>query len=180
VAKITSRLERGKAEKKRMKKLGLVAGAASVAVIALGAAAYAHAFGPMHAGMHRNGPIMPCVAVMTKAQRADLRTVLAGQKATLRSDFQKVAAANNALTTAILSGSKDVSSQEAALNTARQQLLKDRDALAMKVCGQLSSSQLQAAGTLFTKLSSLHQSTHAQARQYFQEAKTAAAAGKGQ
>jgi Spy/CpxP family protein refolding chaperone len=163
-----------------MKKLGFVVGAASVAVIALGAAAYAHAFGPMHAGMHRNGPIMPCVAVMTKAQRADLKTVFHSQMGTLRSDREKAMTANNALTAAILSGSKDVSSQEAALNTARQQLLKDRDAMAMKVCGQLSSSQLSAASTLSTKLSNLHQSTHTQAHQYFKEAKAAAAAGKGQ
>jgi hypothetical protein len=162
-----------------MKGLGFVVGAASFVLIAVGAATDAHAFGT-HGGMHHSGAIMPCVAVMTQAQKANLKTVFGSQKATLRSDWQNVASVRKALTTAILSGSKDVSKEETALNTARQQLVKDKDALAMQVCGQLSPSQLQAASTLFTNLSNLHESTHSQARQYFRQAKAAAGASTGQ
>jgi Spy/CpxP family protein refolding chaperone len=115
-----------------MKRFGLMAGASSLGLIALGAGSYAHAFGRMHGGMHRGTAIMPCVAVMTTAQKAKLKTVFGTQKTALRSDWQNVASARKALAAAILSGSKDVSSQEAALNTAQQQLVKDKDALAMQ------------------------------------------------
>lgn len=134
----------------------------------------------MRGRRHHGTAIMPCAVVMTPQQKANLKTVFSGQRRTLHSDWQNVMAAHKALTAAILAGSKDVSSQEAALTVAQQQLMKDKDALAMQVCGQLDSSQLSAASTLFNNLSSLHESTHRQARQYFQEAKAAAGSGAGQ
>ena len=89
-------------------------------------------------------------------------------------DRQNVHQAKTALTQAILSGSQDLSSQEEALSAAQQQMLKDRDAFALQVCSQLTPSQLSAAQTMYKKLTALHQSSRAQERQIFQDARAAA------
>src|SRR2546423_4954404 len=124
-------------------------------------AANAQCFG----GHHRSGSaIRSCIAVMSSAQKANLKQLFSEQKQTLMTDHQNVASARNALTTAILSGSKDVSSQEAALASAQQQCQKDGDATAAQVCSQLNSTQLSAAQTLFSNMSTLHANTRQQAR----------------
>ena len=132
---------------------------------------YAQGFG----GHHRGGSATrTCIAVMSSSQKANLKQIFSTQKQTLMTDHQNVKSAKNALTTAILSGSKDVSSQESALASAQQQLQKDSDATAAQICGQLSSTQLSAAQTLFTNMSTLRANTHQQAMSYFQQAQTAA------
>jgi hypothetical protein len=92
----------------------------------------------------------------------------------METDRQSLMTARNALTSAILSGSKDVSSQESALSTAQAAVQKDRDAMAAQVCGQLSSTQLTAAQTLNTNMTNLRASTHSQAQSYYQTAQAAA------
>ena len=145
------------------------------ATLAIGAgmiasAAYAEGF---H-GHHRGGAMGSCIAVMSSTQKANLKSTFSGLKQTLQTDRQNVMGARNALTTAILSGAKDVSSQEAALASAKTQLQKDEDAVAAQVCGQLNSTQLGAAQTLNTNMTNLHASTHQQAQSYIQAAQAAA------
>lgn len=150
-----------------------------VATLAIGTgflAAGAHAEG-FH-GHHGGGsPIGSCIAVMSSAQRANLKNTFKAQEQTLRTDRQNLATARQALTAAIVSGSKDVTAQETALSSAELQMQKDRDALAMQICGQLSPIQLGAAKTLNTNLANLRQSTHQQAHSYIQNAKAASNAG---
>jgi hypothetical protein len=123
---------------------------------------------------HGNSAVGPCIAVMSSSQRANLKATFSSEKQTLQTDHQNVASAKQALVSAILSGSKDVSSQESALASAQQQLQKDSDSVAEQVCGQLSSTQLSAAQTLFNNLTTLHQNSRAQAKTYFQQAQAAA------
>jgi hypothetical protein len=115
-----------------------------------------------------------CIAVMSTSQRANLKPIFSGEKQTWMADHQKVIAAKKALATAILSGSKDVTAQEASLASAQQQLQKDQDSTAAQVCGQLSSTQLSAAQTLFNNVSALRANEHQQMRTYFEQAQTAA------
>jgi len=137
----------------------------------LASAAHAEGF---H-GQHRGGGAMgSCIAVMNSTQKANLKTTFSGQKQTLQTDRQNVMSARTALSSAILSGTKDVSSQESTLASAQAQLQKDEDALAAQVCGQLNSTQLGAAQTLNTNLTNLHTSSHATAKGYFQAAQASA------
>ncbi len=139
----------------------------------------AYAFGP--GGHHRGmSAIGPCVAVMSSSQRATLRQTLGTQRQTLENDHQNVSSAKQALVSAILSGSKDVSSQEATLASAQQQLQKDEDSTAEQVCSQLNGTQLSAAQTLFNNLTTLHANTRAQAKTYFQQAQAAAGNSQSQ
>jgi hypothetical protein len=70
--------------------------------------------------------------------------------------------------------------QETALSNARQQLQKDQDSTASQICGQLNSTQLSAAQTLFNNLWTLRENTHQQARSYFQAARAAAGNGSSE
>lgn len=139
----------------------------------LAASAYAHGFGGHRYGEGMSA-IRPCIVVMSPAQRANLKQIFSTQKDTLMTDHQNVENARKTLAGAIVSGTKDVSSQESALATAQQQLQKDMDATAAQVCGQLNSSQLSAAQTLFNNLAALHANSRQQARSYFTQAKAAA------
>lgn len=142
-----------------------------VGITLLSGNSYAQGFHGHHHGMSAVGP---CVAVMSSSQKANLKQTFSAERQTLETDRQNVATAKQALVSAILSGSKDVSSQESALATAQQQLQKDTDSTAEQVCGQLSSTQLSAAQTLFNNLTTLHANTRAQAKTYFQQAQAAA------
>jgi hypothetical protein len=146
--------------------------AAAIGTGFLAVSAYAHGFG--HHGRHGSSAVMSCIAVMSPAQRANLKQTFAGNKDKFKADFGAVKSAQNALATAILSGSKDVSTQETALSNAKLQLLKDKDAAAIQLCGQLDAKQLSAASTLHNNLVTLHESTHQQARNYFEAARSAA------
>jgi hypothetical protein len=148
-----------------------VAATIVVGTAILAANSYAQGFHGHHHGMSAVGP---CIAVMSSSQKASLKQTFSAERQTLETDRQNVATAKQALVTAILSGSKDVSSQESALATAQQQLQKDTDSTAEQVCGQLSSTQLSAAQTLFNNLTTLHANTRAQAKTYFQQAQAAA------
>lgn len=117
---------------------------------------------------------MSCIAVMSPTQRANLKQVFEGNKDKFKADFAAVKKAKNALATAILSGNKDVSAQEADLSKAKLQLLKDKDAAAIQVCGELDAKQLSAADTLHNNLVTLHENTRKQARSYFEAARSAA------
>jgi len=73
-----------------------------------------------------------------------------------------------------------VSSQESGLASAQQQLQKDEDSMAQQVCSQLSSTQLNAAQTLFKNMTALHANMRQQAKTYLQQAKTAAGNSQSQ
>jgi len=131
---------------------------------------YAQGFGGHHHGMSAMGS---CIAVMSSSQKANLKQTFSTQRQTLQTDRQNVASAKQTLVSAILSGSKDVSSQESGLASAQQQLQKDEDSMAEQVCSQLGSTQLSAAQTLFNNLTTLHANTRQQAKSYFQQAQAA-------
>jgi preprotein translocase subunit SecF len=132
---------------------------------------YAFGFGGHHRGMSAAGT---CMAVMSSSQRANLKQTFSTTRQTLQTDRQNVSSAKQTLALAILSGNKDVSTQENGLTTAQQQLQKDQDSAAQQVCSQLSSTQLNAAQTLFNNMTALHASTRQQAKTYFQQAQAAA------
>jgi hypothetical protein len=158
-------------------RLILQGAAVVVAGVSFAANGYAQGFAGHH---HGNSAIRPCIAVMSSSQKADLKQIFSAEKQTLKTDRQNVVSAKQALTSAILSGSKDVSSQESALASAQQQLQKDQDSAAEQVCGQLSSTQLSAAQTLFNNLTTLHTNTRQQAKTYFEQAKSAAGTSTSQ
>jgi hypothetical protein len=95
---------------------------------------YAFGFGGHHRGMSAMGP---CMVVMSSSQNANLKQTFSGEKQTLETDRQNLVSAKQALVSAILSGSKNVSSQESGLASAQQQLQKDEDSMAEQVCSQL-------------------------------------------
>jgi hypothetical protein len=151
--------------------------AAGVITALLAPAAFAHGF-PHHRG--GASAMMPCMVVATPEQKANLRQLFTSHKQTLITDHQNLRSARQALNEAILSGTKDVTTQEAAVAKAQQQMLHDRDALAAQFCGQLSQQQLSAADTLYKNLSQLHEQSHQQARSYFAAARSASTSNTGQ
>ncbi len=146
---------------------------AGLITVLLAPAAFAHGF-PHHRGAA--SALMPCMVVATPQQKANLRRMFLSRKHTLIADHQNLRSARQALNEAILSGSKNVTSQEAAVGKAQQQLLRDRDALATQFCGQLSHQQLGAAQTLYKNLSQLRAESHRRARSYFAAARGASTA----
>ena len=137
--------------------------------------AYAFGFGH-HREMSAAGP---CIAVMNSSQRANFKQTFGTERQALQNDRQNVATAKQTLMSAILSNTKDLTTQESGLAAAQQQLQKDEDSAAQQVCSQLSSTQMTAALTLFNNLTTLHTNMRQQARTYFQQAQ-AAAGSQGQ
>jgi phosphoenolpyruvate-protein kinase (PTS system EI component) len=139
-------------------------------------AASAHAEG-FH-GHRGGGAIGSCIAVMSPAQKANLKSTFSAQKQTFETDRNDLMSARNALTQAILSASPgataNVSAQETALANAEAKLRTDKDALASQICSQLSPAQLNAARVLNSSLTKLRASTHAQAHAFLQTAQAAA------
>jgi hypothetical protein len=132
----------------------------------------ANGYGQRFAGRHRGTSAMePCVVVMSSSHKANLKQIFSTEKQSLQTDRQNVASAKQVLVSAILSGSKDVSSQESSLASAQQQLQKDEDSTAEQVCSQLSSTQLSAAQTLFNNMTTLRANTRQQSKSYLQQAK---------
>lgn len=150
----------------------------SMAVAAVGSAALAvaaaHAAYGGHHGHHGSAAAKACIAVMTKDQRMGLKTIFSGEKTTLKSDHQKLASDEQALTEAILSKTSDLSGLETTVSNDKKTLVQDQDALAVKICATLNSQQLSAADGLYKNLLALRHSTHQQAREYFKQARTAA------
>lgn len=151
--------------------------AASALIIVLLAPA-AFAFGPRDHGHGHASAMMPCMVVAQPQQKAKLRQLFMKSKKTFKADHRKLMTAKKELNEAILSGDKNVTSQEEAVTKAHQQLLRDRDAIAIEFCGQLSPKQRTAAQKLYRNLASLREQTHEKARKYCKEAKAAAGTGK--
>lgn len=149
--------------------------AASALIVVLLAPA-AFAFGP-HGHRHASA-MMPCMVVAHPQQKAKLRQLFMKSKKTFMADHRKLMTAKKELNEAILSGDKNVTSQEEAVAKAHQQLLHDRDAVAIEFCGQLSPKQRTAAQKLYSNLASLREQTHKKARSYCKEAKAAAGTSK--
>lgn len=147
--------------------------AASALIVALAAPA-AFAFGP-HGRWHAS-PMMPCMVVAHPQQKAQLRQLFRKSRHTMIADHHKLMSARKALTEAILSGDKNISSQEEAVAKAHQQLLHNRDAIAVEFCGQLSPKQRAAAETLYKNLATLREQSHEKARAYFKQARSTATA----
>lgn len=147
---------------------------AGVITAMLAPMAFAHGF----RGHRGASAIMPCMAVAQPQQKANLKQMFANAKQTLKTDHQNVKTAKNALSEAILSGSKDVSAQEGAVSKAELQMLHDRDTIATQFCGQLSPAQLNAASTLYKNMRTLHEQSRAQAKSYLETAKSAAGTAK--
>ena len=156
--------------------IAMTAGLASM-LAAVSGPALAHGFGEHHRGMSAMGP---CIAVMSSSQKANLKQAFSSEKGPWQTDRQNVVSARHALVSAILSGSKDVSSQESALANAQQQLQKDKDSVAEQVCSQLNSTQLSAAQTLFNNMTALHAKMRQQEKAYLQQAKAAAGNSQSQ
>jgi hypothetical protein len=151
--------------------------AAGLITALLAPAAFAHGF--RH---HRGGAsaMMPCMVVATPEQKANLKQLFTSHKQTLMTDHQKLRSTRQTLNEAILSGSKDLTSQEEAVAKAQQRLQHDRDALAAQFCGQLSQKQRSAAQTLYKNLSELRAKSHQEARSYFAAARSASTAKTNQ
>jgi hypothetical protein len=69
----------------------------------------------------------------------------------------------------ILAKNPSLTEYETALSQAKLKVMQDEDAIAQNVCGQLSSSQLAAASTLYSNLESNRQTL----RGYFAAARQA-------
>lgn len=145
-------------------------------VIALGAsgllagAAQAQGF----RGHHPRSSAGPCLMVANSAQRSQIKQLFDKNKQTLMGDRMAVMNERKALTQAILSGTTDLSKQEASLMSAEQKALQDRDAFAAKVCGVLTQKQLSAAANLYNELSTLRENFHKQVWTEIKNARTAA------
>jgi hypothetical protein len=150
--------------------LSIAAGVIGSAAIAVTAA---HAHGGFH-HHHGSAAARSCIAAMTPDQRSNLKSIFSDAKGNLMTDHQNVMAAKQALTEAILSKNPNLGQLEANLSKAQSTLLQDEDAAAVKICGSLNAQQLSAAEGLYKNMVSLRQSTHQQAREYFQQARTAA------
>ena len=81
-------------------------------------------------------------------------------------DKQAVQTAKNNLAQQILAKNTSLGQYEAALSSAQLKVIQDEDTIATGVCGQLSSTQLAAASTLYTNLQNNRQTV----RGYFQTA----------
>jgi hypothetical protein len=149
--------------------IAAVAGAAIFAVTG-----YAQAFGGHggHGGHHGSSALAACLAAAPKSVKTGLRSTF--KSSSSRSDEEAVHAAKQNLAQAILAQTTPLTPYENALSAAQLKVIQDEDAIAQNVCGQLSTSQLAAASTLYTNLQSNRQTV----RGYFQTAH--AAAGQGQ
>ena len=71
--------------------------------------------------------------------------------------METVHTAKNNLSQQILAKNQSLGEYETALSQAQLKVIQDEDALAQNVCGQLTSTQLAAASTLYTNLQKNHQ-----------------------
>ena len=143
-----------------------IATIAGAAIIALAASAQAFSG---HGGHHHGSPALAaCMAVAPQSTKANLRTTFKGSS--LWTDKQAVQTAKNNLAQQILAKNTSLTQYETALSQAQLKVIQDQDAVAQNVCGQLSSTQLAAASTLYTNLQNNHQAV----RSYFETAHQAA------
>lgn len=149
-----------------MRKLSPFIAAVTGAAI-LSVAAYAQAFGG-HGGHHGSAALSACLAAAPKSVKTSLWSTF--KSSSLRTDRQNVQTAKQALEQQILAKNNSLSEYENALSQAQLKVLQDQDAIAQSVCGQLSSSQLAAASSLYSNLQNNRQTV----RGYFQAAHQAA------
>ena len=90
------------------------------------------------------------MAVAPQSTKANLRTTFKGSS--LWTDKQAVQTAKNNLAQQILAKNTSLAQYESALSNAQLKVIQDEDTIATGVCGQLSSTQLAAASTLYTNL----------------------------
>jgi hypothetical protein len=130
----------------------------------LGLAASAHAFAG-HGGHHHGSPALAaCMAVTPKSAKSTLWSTF--KSSPLHTDMQAVQTAKSNLAEQILAKNTSLTQYETALSQAQLKVIQDEDAVAQNVCGQLSSTQLAAASTLYTNLQSNRQTV----RGYFEAA----------
>ncbi|HKN00753.1 MAG TPA: hypothetical protein VJX23_09580 [Candidatus Binataceae bacterium] len=148
-----------------------IAAAAGAAILSL--AGYVQAFSG-HGGHHHGSPALAaCLAVAPKSLKISLRSTF--KSSSLRSDQKAVWTAKQNLAQAILAPPTtpptSLTPLENELSAAQLTVIQDEDKIALSVCGQLTSSQLTAASTLYGQLQNNRQTV----RGYFQ---TAHAAGE--
>jgi hypothetical protein len=150
-------------EKNMSKFSPYIATVSGAAILALAVSAQAFSG---HGGGHRHGSpaLAACMAATPKAARENLRTMFEGSS--LRADHEAVQTAKNSLAQQILAKNQSLGGYETALSQAQLKVIHDEDALAQNVCGQLTSTQLAAASTLYTNLQNNHQTVRA----YFEAA----------
>ena len=125
-----------------------IATIAGAAIIALAASAQAFAG---HGGHHHGSPALAaCMAVAPQSTKANLHSTFKGSS--LWTDKQAVQTAKNNLAQQILAKNISLGQYESALSQAQLKVIQDQDTIAEGVCGQLSSTQLAAASTLYTNL----------------------------
>jgi len=124
----------------------------------LGLAVSAHAFGG-HDGHHHGSPALAaCMAVTPHSSKSTLWSTFKGSS--LHTDMEAAQTAKNNLAEQILAKNTSLTQYETALSQAQLKLIQDEDAVAQSVCGQLSSTQLAAASTLYTNLQNNRQTVH--------------------
>jgi len=116
----------------------------------LGLAVSAHAFSG-HGGHHHGSPALAaCMTAAPQSIKSNLWSTFKGSS--LRADRQAVETAKNNLAQQILAKNTSLGQYESALSQAQLKVIQDQDTIAEGVCGQLSSTQLVAASTLYTNL----------------------------
>jgi hypothetical protein len=139
-----------------------IATIAGAAILALAASALAFSG---HGGHHHGSPALAaCMAVAPQSTKANLHSTFKGSS--LWTDKQAVQTAKNNLAQQILAKNTSLGQYESALSNAQLKVIQDEDTIATGVCGQLSSTQLAAASTLYTNLQNNRQTV----RGYFQTA----------
>jgi hypothetical protein len=104
------------------------------------------------------------MAVTPQSAKSTLWSTLKGSS--LHTDMQAVETAKNNLAQQILAKNTSLTQYETALSQAQLKAIQDEDAVAQNVCGQLSSTQLAAASTLYSNLQNNRQTV----RGYFEAA----------
>jgi hypothetical protein len=98
------------------------------------------------------------------------------KSSSLGADRQAESLAKQNLAQQILAKNSSLTEYERALSQAQLKVIQDEDAIAQNGCGQLSTSQLAAASTLYTNLQNNWQTT----RGYFEAAREASGQTTGQ
>jgi hypothetical protein len=121
-------------------------------------AAYAQAFGGGGGHHHGSPALMACMTAAPKSVKANLRSTF--KSSSIRTDRQAVETARQNLAQQILAKNTSLTEYETALSQAQLKVIQDEDVVAQNVCGQLSTSQLTAASTLYGNLQSNRQAMH--------------------
>src|SRR6266481_1135592 len=126
--------------------MGLILGS-----VAIGAVAYAS---PGHDGWHRHrglgGGFGPVMRTLQPAQRDQIHTMFAADRANAKTLHEQVRTAHANLFNALING-QDPTAAETQLNQAQAAMIADRVKLAQQVRGVLSTAQIQQLQTFHTQ-----------------------------